>query len=259
MRGLRTLLSLCLALIFAAAGCAGTPTGNITPETPPAEEPASAEQVRLREFILGVGDTIEISVYRHDDLKRSVEIGLSGKTMYPLIGDVEVAGKGIFALRDELGERLSEYIVNPQVMVTVTSVGSYKILVLGEVMNPGVFVLDTDLSVMEAITRAGGATDDAKLKNVLLISRRGEKSETASLDLKKAFKLGDLSEDRALDNGDIVYVPAVTIANVSWYFSHLSRILSPIVNLESGIVLWPQVEKALRGEDTETGLAIPTP
>jgi len=177
----------------------------------------------------------------------------------PLIGDVEVAGKGIFALRDELGERLSEYIVNPQVMVTVTSVGSYKILVLGEVMNPGVFVLDTDLSVMEAITRAGGATDDAKLKNVLLISRRGEKSETASLDLKKAFKLGDLSEDRALDNGDIVYVPAVTIANVSWYFSHLSRILSPIVNLESGIVLWPQVEKALRGEDTETGLAIPTP
>ena len=62
-----------------------------------------------------------------------------------------------------------------------------------------------------------------------------------------------------VENGDIVYLPAITIANVSRYFSHISEILSPFINLESGMVLWPQVKKVMQGKEIgEVPLSIPT-
>jgi len=221
------------------------------------ESPQQISNVRVSEFILGAGDTIEITVYRHDDLKRSIKIDTSGKIMLHLIGDVQAAGKGVFELRDEIKERLSKYLVDPQVTISITAVQSQKIMVLGEVKNPGIFTLDSEISVMEAISKAGGMTEDAKLNNVLLITRKQGKPEAGSLDLKKAFKEGDISENRRLQSGDIVYVPAVAIANVSWFFGHLSKILSTIVNLETGIILWPQLKDVFKGEKPTTPLAIP--
>lgn len=246
--------SVYLSLIVLSAlltGCASSGARNDKTET-------SIPDVKVSEFILGAGDMIEISVYRNEDLNKSVKINPSGKIMFPLIGDVDAAGKGIFKLRNELQERLSKYIIDPQVTVNVTSIQSQKVMVLGEVSNPGVLTLDSELSIMEAISKAGGMTSDAKLSNVLLIRRGNTKPDVVSLDLKKAFKNGDLSQNMMLQSGDIVYLPAVTIANVSWYFGHLSKILSPIVSLESGIVLWPQVENVLTGNSTNQTTIIPT-
>lgn len=235
-------------------GCASSATKNGDVETTPVE----VKDVRVSEFVLGAGDTIEISVYRQDDLKKAVKIDSSGMIMFPLIGDVKAAGKDIFKLREEMQKSLSKYLVDPQVTISVTAVQSQKIMVLGEVKSPGIFTLDSELSVMEAITKAGGMTVDAKMSNVLLIRRGKGKPEVDSLDLKKAFKDGDLSQNMALQSGDIVYLPAVMIANVSWYFNHLSKILSPIVSLESGIVLWPQVSNVLQGKSNSQTTIIPT-
>ncbi len=220
-----------------------------------------AEQIgslKVSEFILGTGDSIDISVYRNDDLKKSAKIDSSGRIMFPLIGDIQAAGKDIFAVRNEMQERLSKYLVDPQVTISVTAVQSQKVMVLGEVNNPGIFTLDSEISVMEAISKAGGMTDNAKMNNVLLIRKGQGKPEVTSLDLKKVLKKGDFSQNKFLHGGDIVYLPAVAIADVSWYFAHLSKILSPIVNLESGIVLWPQAADVLRGEaGATTPLSIP--
>lgn len=260
-------LSLVIALILFTTffpGCAST---DATKNSELTGAPTIAERgegsgeipaLKVSEFILGVGDTIEISVYRHDDLKKSVKIDASGKVMFPLIGDIKAAGVGIYKFRDEMQMALAKYIVNPQVTISITSIQSQKVMVLGEVGTPGVLTLDSELSIMEAISKAGGMTDDAKLSNVLLIRRVNNKPDVISLDLKKAFKDGDLSQNMRLQSGDIVYLPAVMIANVSWYFNHLSKILSPIVSLESGIVLWPQVESVLQGKSTDKTTIIPT-
>lgn len=205
--------------------------------------------LKVSEFILGEGDSIDISVYRNDDLKKSVKIDRSGTIMFPLIGDVKAAGKDIFVLRNEIQQMLSKYLIEPQVAISVTSVQSQKFIILGEVNSPGIFVLDSSLSIIEAISKAGGMTQDAKMGNVVLIRRKQGKAEVASLNLEQTYKEGDLSHNRMLQGGDIVYVPAMTIANVSRYFVHLTKILSPIVNLESGIVLWPQASGVLRGEE----------
>lgn len=246
-------------------GCASTGINTKDRETKkikgenPKGDTEKVNNVKISEFILGVGDTIEISVYRQDDLQRTVKIDLSGRIMFPLIGDIEAADKSIFKLRDEVKERLSKYIIDPQVFVNVTTVQSQKIMVLGEVNNPGIFTLDSDVSVIEAIARAGGTTNDAKLKNVLLIRKEQEKLAMTSLNLKKAFKEGDISQNVSLINGDVIYLPAITIANISRYFSHIAQILGPIVNLETGMVLWPQVKKVLQGKDIDdVPLTIPT-
>ncbi len=199
------------------------------------------EDVRISQFILGVGDTIDINVYRQDELNTSVKIGTSGRIMFPLIGDVEVAGKSVFKLRNELREELSKYFVNPQVIINVSAIHSQKVIVLGAVKKPGVFPLSSNISAVEVIAQAGGATPDAKLDNVILARGVKDEQKVVSLDLKKAFN-GDFSQDRTLLGGDIVYVPNTTISNAGRFFSHITKILNPFaVTLPRGILYWEEV------------------
>lgn len=252
MKCLREAIHVGLAFIMLfLAGCASAPVKD-------AEKP-EIEDVRISEFILGPGDTVDITVYRNDDLKRTLKIDKSGKIMFPLIGDVQAGGVSIFKLRDEMSARLSRYLKDPQITINVSTVQSQKVIVLGQVNSPGVFTVDSDVTVMEAIVKAGGATQDAKLGNVLLIRRVNDRAEVKSVNISSLFSGNAKAENSPIRGGDIVYVPSVAIADVSWYFSHLGKILSPVVNLESGIVLWPQVKDVLRGEDGDTTpLSIPT-
>lgn len=246
----------CLSLLF--LGCSTADKEMKAADGPEMPAPAMAE-VKVSEFVLGVGDTLDISVFRHDELKRTVKLDPSGKLMFPLINDIQAAGRDIYVVRDDIKNRLSKYIVDPQVSISVSTILSQKVLVLGEVKTPGIFTLDSSLSIMDAVAKAGGFTDDAKKSDVILINRNTGKAEIASFDMGKALK-GDISADRMLRNGDIVYVPAAGIADVSWFFNHLSKILSPVVNLESGIVLWPQVKEVFEhgSATSSTPLSIPT-
>ena len=145
------------------------------------------KEIEVSEFILGVGDTIDISVYRYDELNKSIKIDPTGKIMFPIIGDIDVAGKGIYAFRDELKKKLSKYFIEPQVTVSISSIKSKKIMVLGEVKTPGVYTLDSRLSLLEAIMKAGSVTDEAKLSNVAVIRNINGKSKIMNIDLKGVF------------------------------------------------------------------------
>ena len=247
-----------LLLLMLLTGCASSKVKAVNAADTGEGKAQEVDKISVSTFVLGIGDSLDIIVFRHDDLKKSVKIDPPGIIMFPLIGDVTAVGKDIFQLRDEMQKSLSKYLVDPQVTITVTAVQSQKVMVLGEVSSPGIFTLETELSIMEAITKAGGMTNNAEMSNVLLIRRNKNKPDISSLDLKKAIKKGDLSQNKILQGGDIIYLPAVKIADVSWYFTHLGKILSPIVNLESGIVLWPQVVDVLEGKNTSSTFAIPT-
>lgn len=211
----------------------------------------SAEEIRpvsVSEFTLGPGDVIEVNVWRHDDLSKKLQVDPYGKIYYPLVGEIEASGKSVITVREAIVKGLSKYFVNPVVNVSVASIQSQKVLVLGEVSNPRVFSIDRPMSVLEAIAHSGGFTRDAKKENVLVI--RSEKSSThlIKVDLKSTIKKGELQQNIALQKGDIVYVPATLIADVSRYFRHLQNILAPIVLLEQGIVLGPDVVDVFEGK-----------
>lgn len=250
-------LAIGIAASFLCAGCATAPKGKHY-----VSEPAKAEDSVP---VIGVGDTVDVSVYRNDDLKRSLKIDRSGKIMLPLVGDVPVAGRTIYEVRDDLQARYAKYIVNPQVSVSISSIQSQKVLVLGEVKSPGVMVLDTDLLVTDAIMKSGGPTTEANTGDIYVI-RKGDpksgndgKSVLVRFDMKNAIGSGDFSGNVPLRNGDILFVPPMKITNVSRFMSHVAQILGPVVTLETGIVLWPQVLDVLEGKDSSTSFSVPTP
>jgi polysaccharide export outer membrane protein len=234
----------------AASGKKQTDVSTATPAAVGGDEGSGRiDNISLTDFVIGVGDTVEIGVYRHEDLDVSVKMDFSGIITYPLIGDIQVAGRSVSEFRKALKERLSEYIVDPQVSVRVAGVQSQKVIVLGEVSSPGIFPYDQNLSIIDIIAKAGGVTDDAKTEKIVLIRRGHDKLVTESYNMKEALGKGNVSAGEWVRNGDILYVPSTTLARVSGFMSKIAMILSPIVNLESGIVLWPDVKDVLSGKE----------
>jgi len=211
-------------------------------------------QQRLSKYIVNPQVNIEVSPIqslRIDDLALSAKINPTDKITFPLIGDVQVAGKGVFALRDEIQQRLSKYFVNPQVTINVTAVESQKVHILGEVRSPGTLTLDQKMLVWEAIAKAGGLTIDANKNKVLLV--RSEKDVTRvtalNLDIKRMLKNGKLNQNIYLKNGDIIYVPPSLIANIERFMVRFHNIINPFVTIERGIILAPEAVDVLRGEE----------
>lgn len=212
---------------------------NTAPEPP---ETNQEKPLIISEFVLGVGDEVELSVYRHDDLSKKVRIPPDGINTFPLIGEIPTRGISIHQLRKNIKESLSVYVVDPQVSLEITSFKGQKIFILGEVNMPGAYQIDTPTTVIEAIARAGGYTLDGKYSSVVLIRGGPEKPELKKLDLKKTFVKGDLSQNVYLKSGDVVYVPRTFISNVDRFFKHFENIIKPFVWTEQGIVLGDRID-----------------
>jgi polysaccharide biosynthesis/export protein len=233
------LVLLCLSLLFGQS-CATT-------KNPPANaadaKPFSGDEVvktpTISELILGPGDSIEIQVYRYSDLARKFQIPPDGRISYPWVGDVQAAGTSVVKLRDTIVNGLSSYILDPQVEITVTSLRSDRVYVLGEVLKPGIFAMDTRMTAIDAISAAGGFTIDAKWSDVVLIRGGLEQRQAISLDLKSMLKEGDATQNVPLRSGDILYVPPTYVADVSRFMAHLEQIIKPILQIESAFVLGP--------------------
>lgn len=223
------------------------------------EEQTPVPKVQLSEFIVGPGDSLEIQVWRHPDLTRAIEVQSNGFIAYPLVGDVKVAGMNLTDLQHLITQHLSDYIVNPQVTIQVRLPKSQKVFVLGEVRRPGVYLLDNPMTALEAIAQAGGFTLDAKKRKVFLVRKnQGGASDPLFLDIDSTLNGKDMEQNVTLQRGDILYVPPSEIAKTDRFFRHLAIALGPIVTLEQGIVLYPQVENVVTGKET-TGISTVAP
>jgi len=246
----------CAAILAVAAvcGCATAPRPVEAPGgTPPALPDHTEQGGTPPAFVVGPGDELRIYVHNHPDLTMTVRVPPSGSILYPFLGEIPVAGRTLGEVRDALTAGLAEgYIPNPQIAVNIENIQGRKIYVLGEVRNPGVFYAEDQMDAVEAISLAGGLTQDARRSAVLLIRRSGEQTYMNALDLGRLFGRADFSQNVGLQTGDILYVPPSRIANVEQFFLRLNNILTPIrANIMEGIILAPRVEDVLRGEDDE--------
>lgn len=207
-------------------------------------------------FILGSGDEIAINVWRHEDLKRTVQIDPSGNIYVPLAGEVEASGLTISQLREKIASGLSKYLVDPQVDINVSSLKSRKVHILGEVKSPGTFTLDQKMLAWEAISQAGGFTTDANQKEVLLVRNENGVARVAALNIHDMLKTGRIDQDIRLRSGDVIYVPPSFIANLERFMQRFNNIISPFIALERGIILAPEVENVLRGKEEERDIIV---
>lgn len=175
------------------------------------------------EYLVGPGDVLSIIVYDHPELtipagsERSPEdagneVRPDGTIFYPYIGSVQVAGRTLEQIRNELARRLSNYLTNPQVDVRMAAFRSQKVYVSGAVERPGTLpVTSVPLTIADAISQAGGAQDGANWHDVIL-TRDGEEERVSLFAL---LRQGDQSHNRLLRNGDVVHVPSAENQSVA--------------------------------------------
>lgn len=169
------------------------------------EKPTIVPPITIKDYILGPEDLLDISVWNHKDLDRLVPIRPDGKISYPLIGDVQASGLTVVELRDNMTEKLSEFIKNPQVAVIVKEFNSKKIYLLGQITRPGLYRLKSEATLLEGLSMAGGLTRDADLDGAYV--SRG--NAALPVDFRRLLVRGDMSQNIILEPNDVIYVPNV--------------------------------------------------
>ncbi len=126
-----------------------------------AQDPFDKEHIK-KQYVLGPEDVINIKVWNHEKLTKTIEIPGDGSFTYPHIGNVKAEGLSVSQLEDVLEKRLGDgYIKSPQVSVTVEDYKSKKVFLLGYVRNPGIYLVKGKSHILELISKAGGFTNEA--------------------------------------------------------------------------------------------------
>src|SRR5688572_22993000 len=145
------------------------------------------------DYLLQPGDKLEVSVWKEPDLLRTIIVRPDGKFSFPLTGEIDTANRAVEQIRVEIETRLKRYISEPVVTVTLSEIGGNRIFVIGQVSKPGVFVMNPQLNVLQALSLAGGMTPFAKLDEILVIRGSGPGQQTIR------FNYGQVSAGRSLE------------------------------------------------------------
>jgi polysaccharide export outer membrane protein len=172
---------------------------------PPAAHAAEAQPEPVAST-LGAGDVVEVRVFQEPELSGVYQVGTDGAIIFPLCKSVSLGGLTANAAAETIRECLArKYMRDPQVSVLVKEYNSKKIFVFGEVQKPGTFPYQDGMSVVQAVTLAGGFTKTAS-QNSTSVTRHVGGTETKIRVSVQDIALGKAS-NFTLEPGDIVYVP----------------------------------------------------
>ena len=172
---------------------------------PPASDSLAVNSLATDSYRLGPQDVLEISVFGAPELSGTLIVGDNGNIQIPLLGETPAAGKTVQELQRDLTAKLgAKYLQSPQVTVSVKEYNSRRVTLLGQVAKPGSFPLTPGLTLVQAISLAGGLTSIAKSNNVRLTRTSKGKSVTVVLDVG-AITDGE-ADDVPLQAGDRIFV-----------------------------------------------------
>ncbi|MBI2876686.1 MAG: SLBB domain-containing protein [Candidatus Tectomicrobia bacterium] len=172
---------------------------------------AGPGKTQAGDYVIGEEDTLHISVWGNDKLSLAVPVRPDGKISLPLLDDVQASGLTALQLKEEITRRLSEYVTDPNVTVTVTGINSFKVFVQGEVGNPGAITLRGKVTLLELLTMLGGVKETADLRKAYLM-RQGRK---LPVDFHKLWREEDLNQNVPLEANDSIVVPDSYQARIS--------------------------------------------
>ncbi len=168
-----------------------------------AKKPATADP----NYVIGDQDVLDISVWKEPEVSRVVPVRPDGKISLPLLNDVQAAGLTPAQLAAEITESLKKYVTSPQVTVIVTTINSQRVYILGEVTRPGAFPLIPGMSVLQALSSAGGFTQFAKVKSIFVRRIENGKESKYPFNYREVIGGKKPEQDILLKAGDTIVVP----------------------------------------------------
>lgn len=179
-----------------------SPSGS---EAPSATPPKSATDDP--EYVIGADDLLDISVWKEPDITRRVPVRSDGKISLPLLNDIQAAGLTPMQLQALVTERLRKFLTEPQVTVTVMATNSRRVYIMGEVGRPGPIALLANMTVLQAITTAGGLGQFANGSKIRILRTEGGKQVVFSFNYKEVLSGRNPEQNITLKPGDSIVVP----------------------------------------------------
>ncbi len=188
------LISICLAFVF--------------PFTASNVFAGEASKSSENQYKIGSGDILNITTWKELDFSReAVLVRIDGKISFPLLDDVQAGGRTPLELKKDIQNKLKGFISNPVVTVNVRSPASKRIYILGEVVNTGEYPLVKNLTVLQAFALAGGFTEWASKKEIILFRKENGKKKMIRINYKDISKGKDFSQNVMLQADDTIIVP----------------------------------------------------
>ncbi len=170
--------------------------------------PGNESPPQWKEYRIGPEDMLTISVWRNEDLSRSVQVRPDGKISLVLLNDIQAAGLTPMELRNVIQEKLAEFVDSPEVSVIVDEAHSFRISILGKVQAPGRYELRAATTVLDALAMAGGfLRDDFSSPDEIIVLRpQGDNMKRILIKYKEAISATGGSVNLYVRANDIIVV-----------------------------------------------------
>lgn len=168
---------------------------------------AHAQSADSRDYVLGAGDVVRITVFEQPDMATEARISESGKVRFPLIGEVTLGGLSVSGAEARIAEQLKSggYVKRPEVSIIVTQFKGQQVSVLGQVNRPGRYPIDGPTKLSDLLATAGGVALGGADQITLTRKVNGKLSRT-EVNQVAAFQSGELSLDIPIESGDVIFV-----------------------------------------------------
>lgn len=207
--------ALVLGMMLSFGVLAEQPVGQAQAEAVKVEPVAMDAAVKVEPAVeevdsgyqIGPEDLLEISVWKEEGLKKEVLVRPDGGLSFPLIGEVQAAGKTAGQLKKEIAQRLEKFIPDPVVSIALLKVIGNKIYVIGKVNKPGEFPAGRYVSVLQALSMAGGLTSFSAENGIKVMRKEGGKDIVFPFRYSDVKNGENLEQNIQLKGGDVVVVP----------------------------------------------------
>jgi polysaccharide export outer membrane protein len=215
----RFLVDLLCILVLVGVGSTGCSTPD--PMPPPPAPPVQG-------YVVGAPDILFVTVLPEPEINREVRVRPDGMISIDLVGDVQAAGRTPFEIAAAIQKEIGRFKRDASVTVSVVDSPSRFVTIYGEVGRPGIFPLDTDTRISEAIGRVGGARPFASLNSVRVIRTIGRETRVIPVRLGDISQ-GDLSTNIAIADGDLIVVPPTILAKIGYAMQMLFFPFQPLI------------------------------
>ncbi len=200
-------LSVVCLMISAGIAQSDSTTKDTPQKTTPSAGAAPTHDPNSPDYVIGPEDVLKIDVWKEPEMSGTNPVRPDGKISLPLVGDVPAAGLTPTQLTADLTTRLKKFLEDPRVTVTVNSVQSQRVFILGQVGRPGAYPLLPEMTVLQALSTAGGLSQYAAADKIYVLRNDGGKQVKLAFQYKQVIKGHKPEQNIVLKSGDTVVVP----------------------------------------------------